>query len=111
MNEVTICVTKAGSEKTMVINTVVTQGFEVTSLHFSASYAEARKTRMDIFNSNSYTGPEMESLSDELFEGIYGFLEQECQITDELLENFGDYCINAEQSFYINWLKDLKSLL
>ena len=49
MNEVTICVTKAGSEKTMVINTVVTQGFEVTSLHFSASYAEARKTRMDIF--------------------------------------------------------------
>ena len=64
MNEVTICVTKKGEEKTMVINTVVTQGFEVTSLHFSPTYAEAKRTRMDIFNSNTYTGPEMESLSD-----------------------------------------------
>ena len=27
MNEVTICITKKGSEKTMVVHTVVTEGF------------------------------------------------------------------------------------
>ena len=59
----------------MVVHAIVTQGFEVSALHFSPSYAEAKKSRLDIFTTNSYTGPEMESLSDELFEGIYGFLE------------------------------------
>lgn len=95
MNEVTICVTKQGSEKTMVVNSIVTQGFEVTNVLFKPNYEEAKKSRLDIFSGSSYTGPEMESLSDELFEGIYGFLQQECQVNDELLENFGDYCINA----------------
>lgn len=111
MNEVSICITKKGADKTMTVHAIVTQGFEITSLNFSSSYAEAKKNRMDIFTGATYTGPEMESLSDELFEGIYGFLEQECEVNDELLESLGDYCIDAEQSFYINWLKDLKSLL
>lgn len=111
MNEVTICVTRKGTEKTMVVHTIVTQGFEISALNFAATYADAKKNRLDVFTSNTYTGPEMESLSDELFEGIYNFLEQECEITDELLESFGDYCIDAEQAFYINWLKDLKQMM
>jgi hypothetical protein len=111
MNEVTICVSKQGSEQTMVVHTIVTEGFEITSVNFAKNYQEAKKGRLDIFSSNTYTGPEMESLSDELFEGIYSFLEQDCEITEELLEAFGDYCIEAEQSFYIGWLKDLKSML
>ena len=95
----------------MTVNTIVTDGFEITSVTFASNYAEAKKNRLDIFTSNSYTGPEVESLSDELHEGIYSFLEQECEVTDELLQDFGDYCVDAEQSFYINWLKDLKSML
>lgn len=66
MNEVTICVTKEGQDKTMCINTYVTDAFEITSVTFSPSYAEAKKTRFDIFTSNSYAGPEVDSLSDEL---------------------------------------------
>lgn len=111
MNEVTICVTRKGAEKTMVIQTIVTEGFEITSINFSANYEAAKKSRLDIFNSNHYTGPEMETLSDELFESIYGFIEEELGITNEVMESFADYCLDGEQSFYIEWLKDLKSII
>lgn len=94
----------------MVVSAIVTQGYQVTSINFYPNYEEAKSSRLS-FNSNVYVGPEMESLSDELFEGIYNFLEHDCDITEELLESFGDYCIDAEQSFYINWLKDIKSML
>jgi hypothetical protein len=76
MNEVTICVTKAGSEKTMVVNTIVTESFEISNITFADNYQSARQHRLDIFNTNAYTGPEMETISDELFDSIYGFLEQ-----------------------------------
>lgn len=48
----------------MVVHVIVTQGFEITSVNFAPSYQDAKKNRMDIFTSNAYTGPEMESLSD-----------------------------------------------
>jgi hypothetical protein len=53
----------------------------------------------------------METISDELFDAIYGFLEQECKIDNEALVTFADYCVDSEQQFYINWLKDLKNIL
>lgn len=95
----------------MVIHTIVTEGFEISSLNFAQDFAEAKKGRLDFFTSNKYTGPEVESLSEELFDGIYSFLENECQVDEALLEAFGDYCIDAEQAFYINWLNDLKSIV
>ncbi|MFM7854648.1 MAG: hypothetical protein ACKO96_22660 [Flammeovirgaceae bacterium] len=64
-----------------------------------------------MFNTNNYTGPELETISDELFDGIYGFLEQECKVDNALLGAFADYCVDSEQQFYINWLKDLKNML
>ena len=109
MNEITICVTKSGTEKTMVINTIVTEGFEITSMNFAPNYEAAKKNRLDIFTTNQYTGPEIETLSDELFESIYGFIEEELGITNEVMESLADYCLDGEQSFYIEWLKDLKA--
>lgn len=111
MNEVTICVTRTGAEKTMVIQTIVTEGFQITSINFSPSYEAFKNNRFDIFTSNQYSGPEMETLSDELFESIYGFIEEELGITNEVMESFADYCLDGEQSFYIEWLKDLKSII
>ena len=111
MNEVTISVNKKGTTKFMVVQAIVTQNFEVAGLSFAESYEEVKKNRGDIYGSNRYTGPEVDSLSEELLEGIYTFLEQECEVTEDLLQKFGDYCIDAEQSFYINWLKDLKSVV
>ncbi len=35
MNEVSILITKVGSDKTMVVNTVVTESFEITNITFS----------------------------------------------------------------------------
>lgn len=101
MNEVTICVTKTGIEKTMCIHTIVTEGFEITNINFANNYQEAKAHRLDIFNSNHYTGPEIETLSEELFESIYGFIEEELGITNEVMESVADYCLDGEQSFYI----------
>jgi hypothetical protein len=64
MNEVTICVTRKGQEKTLTVHAIVTQGFEISALHFSSSYDAAKKGRNEIFSSNIYTGPEVESLSE-----------------------------------------------
>ena len=64
MNEITICITRVGQGKTMVVNTIVTEGFEISSINFSQSYEAAKKHRTDIFDTNNYTGPEMETLSD-----------------------------------------------
>ncbi len=85
MNEVTICVTKKGSEKTMVVDTIVTEGFEIVSIQFCPSYDQAKKERMQIFNSNSYAGPLMESISSELFEAIYSFVEQDLGVNSEIM--------------------------
>lgn len=35
MNEVSILITKAGADKTMVVNTIVTESFEITNVTFS----------------------------------------------------------------------------
>jgi len=43
----------------MTVNTIVTDGFEITSVTFAPTYAEAKKHRLDIFTSNTYTGPEV----------------------------------------------------
>ncbi len=111
MNEVTICVTKLGSEKTMAINTIVTEGFEISNINFFKDYEAAKVSRLDIFGTNNYTGPEIETLSEELFEALYTFIEEELGITNETMESFADYCLDGEQSFYIEWLKDLKSIV
>jgi hypothetical protein len=111
MNEITICVTKNGADKTMVINTIVTEGFEITGINFATNYEAAKKSRLDIFNNSQYTGPEIETLSDELFESIYGFIEEELGITNEVMESLADYCLDGEQAFYIDWLKDLKAII
>ena len=41
----------------MVVNTIVTQGFEVTNVLFKPNYEEAKNSRLDIFSGTSYTGP------------------------------------------------------
>jgi hypothetical protein len=64
MNEVSIFITKNGQEKTMVVNAIVTEGFEITNVTFAESPAAAKKQRLDIFSTNTYTGPEMDTISD-----------------------------------------------
>ena len=59
MNEVTVCITRSGSDKTMVINTVVSESFEITNITFAENYQAAKQHRLDLFNTNAYTGPEI----------------------------------------------------
>lgn len=46
----------------------------------------------------------METLSDELFEAIYGLIEEELEISSELVGAIVDYSIDAEQEHYMKWL-------
>ena len=95
----------------MVVQAIISHNFEIAGLSFAESYQEIKENRGSIYASNRYSGPEVDSLSEELLDGIHTFLDQECDVTEDLLQRFGDYCIDAEQAFYINWLKDLKSVV
>ncbi|CAM5999874.1 unnamed protein product [Sphagnum balticum] len=56
-------------------------------------------------------GPDIETVAEDLLDHLYDFLEDELHINFELLENVANYSRDAEQIFYVNWLKDLKSLV
>jgi len=58
----------------MVISAFVSQGFEISSINFAETPAKAKQSRFDIFGSNQYTGPDVDTLSDELFTSINSFL-------------------------------------
>jgi len=45
MNEVSILITKKGNDKTMVINTIVSDGFEISGIVFQENYAKAKANR------------------------------------------------------------------
>jgi len=53
----------------------------------------------------------METLSDELFEAIYGLIEEELEISTELVNTIVEYSTDAEQEFYLKWLEEFKSIL
>jgi hypothetical protein len=64
MNQVTILVNRSGTQKTMVVEALVSQGFEISSIFFADSLEKARLNRYDVFGSNHYTGPDVDTLSD-----------------------------------------------
>jgi hypothetical protein len=39
----------------MVINTVVTESFEISNITFAENYQSAKEHRLDLFNKNIYT--------------------------------------------------------
>jgi hypothetical protein len=110
MNEVTILVNRSGIEKTMIVNALVSQGFEVSGINFAETPEKAKQSRYDLFGSNKYTGPDVDTLSDELFTSINSFLEDELSVSGKLLQEFVAYSVSSEQSFYIEWLKDVRDM-
>jgi hypothetical protein len=45
----------------MTVNAFVSDRFQISSITFAESLAEAKFNRLDIFTSNRYTGPSVES--------------------------------------------------
>ena len=111
MREVTVCATKKGQEKTMVINVLSSNGFEISGVFFTENYQKAKENRDNMFGSNDYNGPEIETLSEELFDAIYGFLEHDLNVSGETLNSLIEYSMDSEQQHYIQWLHDLKDIL
>lgn len=111
MNEVTICITKLGSFRTMGINAIVTNGFEITSIQFAENYEFFKEHRLDFNLNDRYKGPAIETLSEELFQSITNFMTEELGITNDIMEGLAEYCLDSQQKLYINWLKDLKNVL
>lgn len=58
----------------MIVEALVSQGFEISSIFFADSLEKAKSHRYDIFESNHYTGPVVDTLSEELFNSINSFL-------------------------------------
>lgn len=58
-----------------------------------------------------YMGPDIESINETLFNELTEFTEESLGVSVELLQHFTTYLEDYEHQFYIEWLKDIKSIL
>lgn len=72
---------------------------------------EAAKSGRNEAVSKIYSGPDIDSINDDLFENLNTFLEEDLTVTNQILETLADYAINYEHQFYIEWLKDIKTVI
>ncbi len=70
MNEVTVCVTRLDSSRTMAVHIIVAGSFEIARVSFHTSYEDIKMHRLDLYKSDHYNGPYIETLPQDLFEGV-----------------------------------------
>ena len=64
-----------------MINIISSNGYEISGVNFAENYQKAKEMRDNFGSSNDYTGPEIETLSEELFDALYGFVESELDVS------------------------------
>ena len=68
---------------------------------------ERQKGRVGL---TGYTGPELSSLDENFQNGLYEFIEK-VGFDGEVLQRASQYSVAYEHQFYVEWLKDFKSLV
>ena len=90
---------------------VTEQNSEIASVRFLTNYDNERADRFKERNSSTaYPGPEIHSLEETLSDKIGEFVES-VGIDHALLQNASNFSVAHEHQFYLEWLKDLKSVL
>ncbi len=90
---------------------VTEQNSEIASVRFLANYENERADRFKERNSSTaYPGPEIHSLEETLSDKIGEFIES-VGIDHAVLQNASNFSVAHEHQFYLEWLKDLKSVL
>ena len=90
---------------------VTEQNSEIAAVRFLNSYDSERADRFkERTSSTAYPGPEIHSLEETLSDKVGEFIES-VGIDHALLQNASNFSIAHEHQFYLDWLKDLKSVL
>lgn len=103
MSEVTVCVTRLGSFRTMAVHVIVAGGYEIARVTFHPTYEQIKEHRQSLYKSDQYNGPYIETLPEDLFEGVGQFLA-ELDVNEGVLKDLAEYCKESEHGFYMGWL-------
>ena len=107
-----VYINKNGQSKWLCAEFFVTeQNSEIAGVRFLGNYENERTDRFKERNSStSYPGPEVHSLEESLSDKIGEFIES-VGVDHALLQNASNFSVAYEHQFYLEWLKDLKSVL
>ena len=88
---------------------------QINNMYFTSNYEKEKQLkaagRMAGTGSTAgYLGPDLSSLEESLEQGILEFIES-LGFKPEMIEKIAEYSIAYEHKFYIQWLKDMNSLL
>lgn len=108
-----VYINKNGSSKWMCCDFMVSMNnqAQLGQLSFINDYAEDLNDRKKgQMPSSTYTGPEIMSLEEKFQESLYSFVE-EVGVTGEVLQRASEYSVAYEHQFYVEWLKDFRSIV
>ena len=110
MTELVAYINKNGTDKWLCCEIVIAQEAQITMVAFVKDYEldrnERQKGRIPI---SGYTGPEISSLDENFRESLEGFIEN-VGINGEVLQRAAEFSVAYEHQFYIDWLKDFRSI-
>lgn len=111
-SEVSVYILKSGQKKVMVAEFAVTeQASEMVNVRFVEDYEKERTDRIGQRQlSTRYAGPEVQSLEPAIVDKLGEFIEV-LGVDHSFLQNASRYSLAFEHQFYLEWLKDIKSIL
>lgn len=111
-SEVSVYILKSGQKKVMVAEFAITeQASEMVNVRFVEDYEKERTDRIGQRQlSTRYAGPEVQSLEPAIVDKLGEFIEV-LGVDHSFLQNASRYSLAFEHQFYLEWLKDIKSIL
>lgn len=104
----TVLITKAG--KTMVL-TCVSEEAEARVETVAMTDADAETVTSSGIDSELYQGPEYAELAEDVQEAFNAFVQTECGIDSDVAAFISMYSDYKEQTEYVRWLKQVRSML
>lgn len=111
--DLSIYVKKKGANKWLCCEFMVSNnneahlGLATFIKDYEADRSERQKGRVGL---TGYTGPELSSLDENFQNGLYEFIEK-VGFDGEVLQRASQYSVAYEHQFYVEWLKDFRSLV
>lgn len=111
--DVSVYIKKAGNDKWLYCEFMITGrsdahlGLATFIKEYDVEKSEKAKGKIPAIG---YAGPQISTLDEQFQESIYEFIEG-VGITGELLQRAAEFSTAYEHQFYVEWLKDFKSLV
>ena len=80
-------------------------------MSFTSNFQEHSRTPKFLRASkNSYEGPELESIDENLSEMLEEYFES-LGVNEEVIAFIEQYSVDAEHPFYVKWLEDIRTFV